>query len=370
MLIGKEGFMFAIDDRTGNVVTTVALFLMVATVLYRARGAFFILLLSLFFAYLLEPAVALAQQHSRLGRNNRTWAIVQVYLIGTLAIGILAYEFGPRLVAQLKSLNAALPQILQSLSSGKAAELGAKHGLSAADQQRIQGLLASNHDLVARLFEHGAGTLAYVAESTIWLFAIPILAIFILRDGRPLVDEIVEALGRQQDRAGVKRLLRQVDTMLAKYIRAQLALAGLSFVFYSVTMLVLRFPYAIALGALGGALEFLPAVGWIASAGAILTIGFLTHAHWIWMAGLLALWRLVQDYVNSPRIMGESLQLQPLTVVFALMVGGQLGGIAGLYLSVPAVAVLRIVWLESLSTRNSATSLSTNAAKASSYAID
>jgi predicted PurR-regulated permease PerM len=123
-------------------------------------------------------------------------------------------------------------------------------------------------------------------------------------------------------------------------------------------MLILRFPYAIALGVLGGALEFLPAVGWIASAVAILTIGFLTHAHWIWMAGLLVVWRLVQDYVNSPRIMGDSLKLQPLTVVFALMVGGQLGGIAGLYLSVPAVAVLRIVWLECRTARNPASSYS------------
>jgi predicted PurR-regulated permease PerM len=57
------------------------------------------------------------------------------------------------------------------------------------------------------------------------------------------------------------------------------------------------------------------------------------------------LWRLVQDYVNSPRIMGDNLQLEPLTVLFSLMVGGQIGGIAGLYLSVPTVAVLRIVWL-------------------------
>jgi predicted PurR-regulated permease PerM len=139
--------------------------------------------------------------------------------------------------------------------------------------------------------------------------------------------------------------------MLAKYIRAQLALAGLSFVFYSVSMLVLKFPYAIVLGALGGVLEFLPAVGWIASAAAILTLGFLTHSHWVWMAVLLVVWRLVQDYVNSPLIMGKNLELRPLTVVFALMVGGQVGGIAGLYLAVPTVAVLRIVWLEFFSTR-------------------
>ncbi len=64
------------------------------------------------------------------------------------------------------------------------------------------------------------------------------------------------------------------------------------------------------------------------------------------------MWRLVQDYVNSPRIMGNNLELQPLTVVFALMVGGQVGGIAGLYLSVPIVAVLRIVWRECFSTRD------------------
>ena len=85
---------------------------------------------------------------------------------------------------------------------------------------------------------------------------------------------------------------------------------------------------------------------------AILAVGFLTHAHWIWMAGLLVAWRLVQDYVNSPRIMGNNLDLQPLTVVFALMVGGQVGGIAGVFLSVPTVAVLRIVWLECFSTGN------------------
>lgn len=123
-------------------------------------------------------------------------------------------------------------------------------------------------------------------------------------------------------------------------------------------MLVLRLPYAIALGVLGGVLEFLPVVGWILSAGAILTIGFLTHSHWVWMAELVVVWRLVQNYLNSPRIMGENLELQPLTVIVALMVGGQMGGIAGVYLSVPAVAVLRIVWLECFSARNSSTAQS------------
>lgn len=346
--------MLSIDDRTGNVVTTVALFLIAAAVLYLARSAFFILLLSLLFAYLLEPLVTFAQAHTRLGQGNRTWAIAQVYLLGFALLGVIGYAAGPTLMRQIKNLNAALPQILQKLSDPKAATtLGVSRGISVAQQQQIHDWLARNHELIARVFERGAASAAYIAESGIWLFVIPILAIFILRDGRRLADGIVEAVAGGRNQARLKQILGQVDSMLAKYVRAQLALAGLSFACYSVSMLLLGFPYAIALGLIGGALEFLPAVGWVASAAMILTIGFLTHAHWIWMALILVLWRLVQDYVNSPRIMGDNLQLQPLTVLFALMVGGQVAGIAGLYLSAPAVAVLRIVWLGCFSAQNS-----------------
>lgn len=351
--------MLSIDDRTGNVMTTVVVFVIAAAILYLAQGAFFVLLLSLLFAYLLEPAVVLMQEHTLLGRRNRAWAIAQVYLIGLLLLGSLGYKVGPHLVGELKSLNAALPQILQGLSDGKAAaDLGAKHGVSAVQQQQIRAWFARNHGSITRVFERGAASAAYVATSAIWLFVIPILAIFILGDRRQLTGAIVQVFGRGSNQVVVKRILSQIDTMLAGYVRAQVALAGLSFIFYSAAMLLLRFPYAMALGVLGGVLEFLPVVGWIFSAAVILTIGFLTHAHWIWMALLLLLWRFVQAYVNSPRIMGDSLQLQPLTVLFALMVGGQVAGIAGVYVAVPAVAVLRIVWLASFPPESSTSTLS------------
>lgn len=349
--------MFSLDDRVGNVVTTVTFFMVVVTILYMARGAFLILLLSLLLAYLLDPAVTFVQRHSRLGRGNRTWAIAQVYSIGTLLVGSLGYKFGRLIAAQGQNLNAAVLNVLETLSSGKAgAGAVSVRGLSAAQQLRIQDFLVRHHDSITSLLGRGAASTAYIAASAAWLFAIPILAIFLLRDGRQMAGAMIEAAESQGDQTLVRRTLQRIDTMLAKYIRAQLALAGLSFLFYSVSLLVLRFPYAIALGFLGGVLEFLPAVGWIASAAAILTVGFLTHSHWIWMTALIVVWRLVQNYVNSPRIMGDSLELQPLTVVFALMVGAQVGGIAGVYLSVPTVAVLRIVWLECFSSRNSSTS--------------
>lgn len=350
--------MFSIDDRAGNIVTTVALFLLAAAILYVARTAFLILLLSVFFAHLLEPVVAWIQERSPLSRKNRSFAIVQVYLIGTLALGSLGYELGPRLAAQARSLNATVRELLQGLSSGKVvAGSGGGHSLSAAQQLWIRDQLGRHQDVIVRLFERGATSVANVAASSIWLFAIPILAIFILRDGSRISETLIEGFKSRGD-LRAERILRHIDRMLAKYIRAQLALAGLSLVFYSVCMLVLGFPDAIALGLVGGVLEFLPAVGWIVSAGVILTVGFLAHSHWIWMAALLIVWRLLQDYVNSPRIMGKNLELPSLIVVFALMVGGQVGGIAGVYLAVPAIAVLRIVWLECFPAQNSQTPVS------------
>src|SRR5271166_4654966 len=181
--------MFSIDDRTGNVVTTVALFIVVATILYLARGAFLVLLLSILFSYLVEPAVTWIQNHSPLGRKNRTWAIAQLYLIGALALGGLAYKFGPSLVAQLKSLSAGVPGFLASVSSGNVIpNLQGKYGLSAAQQLRIQDALTSQHDLVVRIFQQVGKLIAYVAESAVWFFVIIILSIFVLRDGRQGAD--------------------------------------------------------------------------------------------------------------------------------------------------------------------------------------
>jgi predicted PurR-regulated permease PerM len=344
--------MFSLDDRAGNVLTTVALFVAAAAVLYVARAAVLVFLLSLFFAYLLEPAVTFAQDRSPLLKGSRNWAIAQVYLIATLVFGSLVYQFGPHLVTQTKKLNATVIELSEHLSTGDAkVDLPAPHGLTATQQLRLQTVLLRHRDFIVNAFGRAAESAAYIAEKIIWILPVPILAIFFLQEGRQRAGAFLDVVEGSGERTLVRRILLDVDTVLAKYVRAQLALAGLSFAFYSVSMSILQFPYAIVLGALGGVLEFLPVVGCVASAAMILTVGILTHSHWIWMAGLLGLWRLVQDYVNSPRIMGKTLQLRPLTVLFALMIGGQLGGIAGVFLAVPAVAVLRIVWLECSSAR-------------------
>jgi predicted PurR-regulated permease PerM len=121
-------------------------------------------------------------------------------------------------------------------------------------------------------------------------------------------------------------------------------LCGLSFVFYSSALILLRFPHAIALAILGGLLEFIPVVGWMSTAATIVGVGVVNHSHWIWMIGALIVWRLFQDYSAAPRIMGRQLEMHPLAAISAVLVGAEIGGIVGIFLAVPVMASLRVIW--------------------------
>jgi predicted PurR-regulated permease PerM len=317
--------MLALDDRTGNILTTIAMFASVGVMVYAARATVVVLVFALLLAYLLEPAVNWLQGVMRPRGGERTGAIAIVYVIVAAVLGGAAYALEPMIAGQLTRFNSAAPGLIEVATSRLPADV--------------------------RTSMAGAGAqvgpaLATAAASAGWLLVVPVLAIFFLEGRQHFIDATIAVFARSRDRAAVQRTVERIDTMLAEYVRAQLALAGLSFVFYSVSMALLGFPYALPLGLLGGALEFVPTVGWITAAAVMLTTGWLTHAHWPWMVPLIVLWRLVQNFVNSPRIMGNRLELAPMTVFVAAMAGGQIGGLLGVVLAIPVVAVLRILWIE------------------------
>ena len=92
-------------------------------------------------------------------------------------------------------------------------------------------------------------------------------------------------------------------------------------------------------------MEFIPVVGPLVAAVQILGASLLlSYPHWLVLLIFLAAWRLVQDYVVSPRIMGKSMELHPLGAIFGVLAGGEIAGVLGIYLSIPVMASLRIVW--------------------------
>src|SRR6267378_5047084 len=322
------------DKRTASVLSTILLFVALGAFIYGARSVLIAFLFAIFFAYLLDPLVSRLQRLKTVSRGSRSIAILEVYAILCLAIA----------VAWL--LVEALPGLLENVSSGQIAQqIGSRRGWSYNTQVRLGQFLA-NHSGVALGWVRAAGThVAAVAQNVIWLVLIPILAIFLLKDGRNFTDNILGMVERPQQRQFLVGITEDLNGMLAHYIRSQLILAGLSLVVYMVVLSLLQVPYAFVLGPIAGIMEFIPVVGPLAGAVAILSVAFLANYHHLLIVAVfLGIWRLLQDYVTSPRIMGGTLRLHPLAVIFAVLVGGAIAGFVGVYFSIPIIAGMLIVW--------------------------
>jgi predicted PurR-regulated permease PerM len=119
----------------------------------------------------------------------------------------------------------------------------------------------------------------------------------------------------------------------------------LSLVVYISFMEATSVPYALVLGTAGGVMEFIPVVGPLVAGVVILAVALLmSYPHWLMLLCFLVAWRLIQDYVVSPRIMGGSMELHPLAAIFGVLAGAEIAGVLGVYLSIPVMASLRIVW--------------------------
>jgi len=333
------------ERRTVNVLLTILLFAVVCALVYSARQVILIFVLAIFFAYLMNPAVKFLQRHSLFSKELRGAAVVKVYLTILLVIGVAGYWLVPRIARNTAKLIDEFPVFVDRLSTGEiATDLGEKYGWSDAQEARVRVFLARHRDNTQGLVRLVDRSLPQAAQIVGWLILIPILAIFLLQDGDHIADAAIKVAFPESQRQQARLVADHLHTMLTNYIRAQVFLCGLSFVFYAAVLLLFRFPYPIALSILGGALEFIPVMGWMSTAAAIIGTGIVNHLHWIWMAVLLLMWRLAQDYFNLPRIMGRQLEIHALTAIFAVLVGAEVGGIVGIYLSVPLAASIHVIW--------------------------
>jgi predicted PurR-regulated permease PerM len=338
-----------LDSRTSRVLLTAFLFAVGLGFLYAARRTLILFLFAIFFAYLINPAVGRLTKLVR----SRVWAITVIYLLLLVALGLFGFLVGPRIARQGSRLGASLPGLVDKANAGQlsgqigqiTARIGNERGWSVDTQKRIQGfLLSRSGDLT--LLAQRIGVRAAEAAQEVWvLFLVPILAIFFLRDGGNFHEVLVALVQSRSQREFLQDVLQDLNQMLAQFIRAQLTLAALSLVAYSSILGAMRVPYALMLGTAGGALEFVPVVGPLLAGVAMMVVAILSgYPHWALLLLFLVVWRMVQDYVISPRIMGVSVELHPLAALFGILAGGEIAGILGVYLSIPVMASLRIVW--------------------------
>lgn len=337
--------MHIFDLRAARVLATLTAFVAVGAFIYGIRHTLVIFVFALFFAYLLEPLVNRIQS-SPLARGSRKLAIAESYIFAAILLGGLGVIFGPKVVEDTHRLIKTLPNLLENVTSGKIVwELGSKHNWSYDTQHRIELYIADHRDAILNWIGLAGAQTAQFLTNIVWVGLIPILAVFFLADGHKFTQRFIDEFDRRDQRRLLRSIVEDLDQMLARFIFSQLMVAGLSLCAYSVVLTALSYPYSLALAVAGGIMEFIPVAGPLVAAAAILGVGFLAGFGKLWIVVLfLGIWRLCQDYVVAPRIMGHGLELHPLAAIAAVLMGGELGGILGVYLAIPIAAAIRVVW--------------------------
>src|SRR5277367_3870268 len=330
------------DRKTASNLLTILLFAMILAVVYVAGTVIVIFSFAILFAYLINPIVRFLQRHSLFFKNLRGPHVLEAYLALIVFTAVLSHGLFPHFRKNAGQLLAAVPTMTDRVASGEiASNLGNNLGWADEQADQIRTFLQRHRANV----EGAAAKIEQFAPAALAGFVvIPILAIFFLSDGENLANQVVHLVSTKENQAAVRSLADGLHVMLQRYIRAKVILGGLSLLYCLIAMLLLGFPNAIVLGVLAGILEFIPVAGWMSAAVIIVTAGALSHSHWIWMLALLFVWRVLMDYGISPRVMGHELEIHPLLAIFTVMVGGAVGGIVGIYLSIPLVAALRVIY--------------------------
>jgi predicted PurR-regulated permease PerM len=341
--------MSVLDRQTAKVLLTILVFALALAIVYVARTVFVVFVFSILFAYLIDPVVRFLQRHSLFFKNLRGPHILEAYLALLILIAVAIHGLDPGFFRHAAGVIRGLPALSEEISTGEiATKIGDKYGWTDAQELRLKSFLIQHHERIRGVLENGQRIVPSAIGS---LVLIPILALFFLSGGPILADSFIQLVATKDNVEDLRSFASDLNVMVQHYIKAKVILAVLSLLYCSMTTWILGFPHALALGVMAGVLEFIPVAGWMTSASIIITIGALTHSHWIWMAALLGLWRLLMDYFISPRVVGHELEIHPLLAIFTVMVGAAVGGIVGIYLSVPFVATLRVVYRKFLITQ-------------------
>jgi predicted PurR-regulated permease PerM len=346
--------MLGIDRSAARCTWTAALVLLLLWLVYQIRGTLFIFILALLFAYLLSPLVNLIDRFMP-GHRSRTIALGLAYAIFVAAVVLIGIQIGSRVVEQANSLKKTFPDTV----AGWQPPAGSFEA-QVADKVRAEVSRWSN-DLVSELPQFGVRFLA-VARNLIFVVIIPVLGFFFLKDGGLIRQHILDLVEEGPRRALLDDVLADTHLLLAHYMRAMVLLSLGTFTVYSIFFSILGVPYAILLGLLGGLMEFIPTIGPVVAGLTILLVAVVSGGHVLAVVIFVLCYRVLMDYFASPHVMGQGVELHPLLVLFGVFAGAEAAGIAGAFLSVPVLALVRILYRRIRKARLSGRLVSTGAA--------
>ncbi len=318
------------------------LFALAIVLVYVVRETLVTFALAVFFALLLAPIVAAVERISP-HWVPRTAALTIVYLLLLGLIAAITIPLGSALGEDARSLAEKLPNAVGADALQRfplPAFLEPARGRIVAElTTRLEQLETNAFPLLGGAFEHlitGIGALGRVVF-------VPILAFFLLKDGRTAYGLLITTLSGRNRILAVE-IYTDLRVLLAQYVRALMILSLVTLVCYGAFLAITGAPYAVLLAGIASVFEIVPAIGPFIAALLILGVVIVTgYTKWVLLLVFLVVYRVFLDYMVQPVLMSSGVQVHPMLVMFGALAGAEMAGIPGVFFSVPVIAALRVV---------------------------
>jgi predicted PurR-regulated permease PerM len=309
----------------------------------------FLIILSIFVAYLLDPLVRVVR-HPFESFNvpklmPRPLAIVIAYFWVLIVLGGAISYVAPRLVEQAKEFGTNLPTFIQEI---RKRSLEINHRF---DRLRVPDEIQA--ELNKRVTDLGTNITEWVGNFVLlsvtylpWFILVPILSFFFLKDANLFRLAVLRMFPAGPLRIRAESVLEDVNKTLAAYTRAQLISCMIIATICTIGFYFIGLKYALLLGILAGIFEFVPLLGPL-TIGVIVTVtaaGSDNPWNALYAAIFLIVLRIEHDYFTYPRIVRGGIHLHPLAIILSVLAGEQVAGIPGVFIAIPIVAVGTVIY--------------------------
>ena len=293
-------------------------------------------------AYFLDPV---ADRLQRLGLS-RIAATVVISLLALVVIVALVLAVIPTLISQLSALISAAPEItrqLQAFLLERFPELSDRTSTMRQTLTQIgEAISARGGELVNGLVTSALNLISVI----VFIVVVPVVAFYLLLDWDKMVARVDSWLPRDHAPT-VRQIAREIDAVLAGFVRGQVSVCLILGTFYSVALMLAGLQFGMVVGAITGAITFIPYVGSLV--GGALAIGLALFQFWgDWMsiglvAAIFAIGQFFEGNILSPKLVGGSVGLHPVWLLFALSAFGALFGFVGMLVAVPVAAMIGVL---------------------------
>ncbi|WP_035451975.1 AI-2E family transporter [Alicyclobacillus herbarius] len=297
-------------------------------------------LAALIISYVLQPIVELLVRR----RVPRTAAIALIYIAFILLVAVLVVNCIPLVSQQINQLMVHLPGLVKRVDTWLDNLSVHTRYLPDTLRKTVESATAHLEQRVNAWLTRLISGLSGTVNAIFVAFTIPFLVFYMLKDARAIGRAMVR-LFPAQHRDEVRHILTGIDDTLGRYVRGQLLVMVVVGILTYAGLLIVHMPYALLLALLMALMDLVPYIGPFLGATPAVLLAFAISPQMALKVILVnAAVQQLEGNLISPQIMGRTLDLHPMLIVAAILIGGEIGGMLGLIAAVPLVAVIKVAW--------------------------